>query len=141
MLTERELAPGGLRQWNAVQIYRMIYQVQMLRREGRLLSRDELARLPPAEGRLLTHSAPSRFSRAVLVATLVDPRSQTAENRLLPPLYCVELLGIATLAIRLRGFELIGRGEQARVVLQEWLCSYRTDPSAGTARTQRSSSG
>jgi len=119
----------------------MICQVQMLRREGRLLSREELARLPPAEGRLLTHSAPSRFSRGVLVATLVDPRSQTADNRLLPPLYCVELLGIATLAIRLRGFELIGRGEQARVVLQEWLCCYRTDPPVGGAPSQRSSSG
>jgi len=102
----------------------MIYQVQTLRREGRLLRREELAHGLPAQGRLLTHSAPTRFSRAVLVATLVNPGCHTADNSLLPPLYCVELLAMATLAIRLRGFELIGRGEEARVVLQEWLCSY-----------------
>jgi len=119
----------------------MIYQVQTLRREGRLLGRGELARSLPAEGRLLTHSAPSRFSRAVLVATLIDPGCHTADNALLPPLYCVELLAMATLAIRLRGFELIGHGTQAQVVLQEWLCSYIADPLLRTASGQRSSSG
>ena len=102
----------------------MLYRVQTLRQRGRLLSREELARTATVCGRLLTHRASSRFSRMVLVATLVDPRRQTADNILLPPLYCVELLAIATLAIRLRGFELLGRGERAHAVLQEWLCSY-----------------
>ena len=109
----------------------MLYVVQALRHRGRLLSREELARAVPARGRLLTHCAPSRFSHAVMVATLVDPQRHTGDNSLLPPLYCVELLAIATLAIRLRGFELVGRGYSAHVVLQEWLCSYDQKSSSG----------
>ncbi len=84
-------------------------------------------------GKLITHSAPSRFSRAVLVATLVDTRRSEEERYRVPPLYCVELLAIATLAFRLRGFEVLGRGDDAQVVLQEWLCAYAAD--------DRSSSG
>src|SRR5579864_4330561 len=86
---------------DTVRIYSMLYRVQTLRQRGRLLTQDELAAAPAVCGRLLTHRASSRFSRVVLVATLVDPRRHTADNVLLPPLYCVELLAIATLAIRL----------------------------------------
>jgi hypothetical protein len=106
----------------------MLCHVQVLRSDGRLLARDELAQRPVRFGRMLTHTEPARFAHTVLVATLAAPDSQTADNLLLPPLYHAELVVIAPLALRLRGMELIGPRAQARLVLQEWLCAYDPEP-------------
>jgi hypothetical protein len=41
---------------------------------------------------------------------------------LLPPLHCPVMLGVFTLAIRLRGFERVERGSGTYGVVQEWHC-------------------
>ena len=97
----------------------MRFKVYPLRYSGRRLARREVIDGPSYVGDLVTHEVTAGEER-FLVASLLpaDPASDVR----LPPLYQPTLSGVATLAIRLRGFERIERGREAFAVVQEWHC-------------------
>src|ERR1044071_542533 len=97
----------------------MRFKVYPLRYRGRRLTWREVINGPSYLGDLVTHEVSAGEER-FLVASLL-PEDPASEVRL-APLYEPVLSGVATLALRLRGFERIERARQAFAVVQEWHC-------------------
>ena len=99
----------------------MLVSVQRLRDRGRRLTPRELNEDPGRNGDLRTHIESFPGHGPVTVAVLVDVTNGLAAS-LLPNLYEPSLVGVAPLAMHLRGIEKIKDGEDHRAVVQEWLC-------------------
>src|ERR1041384_2751437 len=93
----------------------MRLKVYPLRFKGRRLAWREGLNGPSYVGDLLTHEM-SAGEETFLVASLLpdDPASEVR----LPPLYQPVLSGVATLALRLRGYERIERGRESFSTVQ-----------------------
>ena len=97
----------------------MRFKVYPLRYRGRRLAWREVINGPNYVGDLITHEITAGEER-FLVASLLP--ADPASDARLPPLYQPTLSGVATLALRLRGFERIERGRESFSTLQEWHC-------------------
>jgi hypothetical protein len=97
----------------------MIFRVSLLRRNGRRLSRLDAINGPAYVGELQTVEGVSKEGR-YKVAQLIEPGSLT--RHLLPHLFEPVLVGIAPLAMVLRGFERMQEPEGYYSVVQEWHC-------------------
>jgi len=97
----------------------MRFKVYPLRYRGRRLAWREIVNGPSYVGDLHTYEIIAGNERHK-VATLrpEDP----AAGALLPDLYEPALLGVAPLAMRLRGIERLVRGNHTYAVIQEWHC-------------------
>lgn len=95
------------------------FKIRRLRVNGRRLPWREILNTPPLEGDLRTYEMQlrGRWVKAATVAAL-DPAAQPA----LPDLYEPVLIGIAPLALQLRGFERHEGPEGPYSVAQEWHC-------------------
>lgn len=98
----------------------MRFKVYLMRRRGRRLPWREVINAPAYVGDLKTHNVDHGGER-FLVATLHDAGAPI-DGELVPDLYEPVLVGFATLAFRLRGFERVGQGDDAHGVVQEWHC-------------------
>ena len=93
----------------------MIFKVYLMRRGGRKLSwRDTI------NGPALTLGSLTSRNGVYKVAELITPGG--IATVLLPPLYEPVLIGIAPLALQLRGFERMKEPEGYYSVIQEWHC-------------------
>ena len=97
----------------------MIFRVYLLRRDGRQLNRLDAMNGPTYVGELQTVEGLSKEG-LYQVAHLTAPGGLT--RHLLPPLFEPVLVGIAPLALLLRGFERMKAPEGAYSVVQEWHC-------------------
>ena len=97
----------------------MRFKVRPLRVNGRRLPWREIVNLPAFDGDLRTYEMQvrGRWVRAATLATF-DPAARAA----LPDLYEPVLIGIAPLALQLRGFERHEGPDGPYSVLQEWHC-------------------
>ena len=97
----------------------MLFKVRPLRVRGRRLGWREVLNGPVYEGDLLTYELQVGAHR-VKAASLagVDP----ALAKRLPELYEPVLVGIAPLALVLRGFERVQSDGAPYTVVQEWHC-------------------
>ena len=98
----------------------MRFKVYLLRRGGRRLDWRDVVNHPPHVGELVTHLVTSR-GRQYTAATL-RPLGAPVATPAVPDLYEPVLLGVYSLAFRLRGYERLEEREGARAVLQEWHC-------------------
>lgn|ERR1043165_1590967 len=95
----------------------MRVRVRRLRKQGRMLNRDELKDVPPHVGVL--HVAEVRdhqLSRPVLCARLLDPATKL-ETDIIPELGDARLLEVAGRRLRLTGIERLQEAD----VAQTWL--------------------
>jgi hypothetical protein len=102
----------------------MRFKVYLLRRGGRRLDWRDVVNQPPHFGELLTHLVSNR-GRQYSAATLrpVDAAAGTpAGGPSVPDLYEPVLVGVSSLAFRLRGYERLEDRAGVRAVLQEWHC-------------------
>jgi hypothetical protein len=97
----------------------MIFKVYLMRRGGRRLSWRDMINGPAYVGDLSLGSVTSRNS-VYKVAELFT--SGGIATRLLPTLYEPVVIGIAPLAMQLRGFERMKEPEGYYSVIQEWHC-------------------
>ncbi len=97
----------------------MIFKVYLMRRGGRRLSWRDMINGPAYVGDLSLGSVTSRNS-VYKVAELYKPGG--IATQLLLPLYEPVLIGIAPLAMQLRGFERMKEPEGYYSVIQEWHC-------------------
>ncbi len=97
----------------------MIFKVYLMRRGGRKLSWQDTINGPAFVGDLRLGSVTSRTG-VYKIAELITPGG--IATVLLPPLYEPVLIGIAPLALRLRGFERMKEPEGYYSVIQEWYC-------------------
>ena len=97
----------------------MRFKVFPLRYRGRRLAWREVINGPSYVGDLVTHEVAAGDERFVVASLL--PEDPASEVRL-APLYQPVLSGVATLAIRIRGFERVERGRETIAVVQEWHC-------------------
>lgn len=98
----------------------MHFKIYLMRRRGRRLPWREVANGPSFVGELTTYSVDHGRER-YRVATLVLSGSPMAKE-LVPTLYEPVLVSVGPLALRLRGFERVGQGDNALSVVQEWHC-------------------
>jgi hypothetical protein len=74
----------------------------------------------PQVGELITHVVTRRGRQYKAVS--LRPVAAPAQASAIPDLYEPTLLGVSTLALRLRGYERLDEPGGARAVLQEWHC-------------------
>lgn len=97
----------------------MRFKVYLLRHRGRRLAWRDVVNGPNYAGELLSQQVTMGDERyEVLTLRADDPAVPSP----IPPLYQPVLLGIFTLAFRLRGFESVNRGTSVFGVVQEWHC-------------------
>ncbi len=100
----------------------MIVTVKRMRRAGQKLTFRELEAEPGMRGDLRTHIQSFAGHEPVRVAVLVDVTGSGNSPALLPELYEPVLVGVAPIAMHLRGIERIKDGDRICAVVQEWLC-------------------
>jgi hypothetical protein len=98
----------------------MRFKVYLMRRNGRRLPWREIVNSPHFVGDLTTYNI-DRAGERYTVATLAMPGAPLAEKQV-PDLYEPVIIGVSHLALRLRGFERVGQGNNACGVVQEWHC-------------------
>ncbi len=97
----------------------MRFVVRPLRIRGRRLPWRDVQNGPAYEGDLITYEMQGKEGRAV-AATLAGP--SPVGPKPLPDLFEPMLLGVSTLAFRLRGFERHDGPDGPYSVAQEWHC-------------------
>jgi hypothetical protein len=97
----------------------MIFKVYLMRRGGRKLSWQDTINGQAYVGDLSLGSV-STSKSVYKVAELISPGG--IATQLLPTLYEPVLIGIAPLAMQLRGFERMKEPEGYYSVIQEWHC-------------------
>jgi hypothetical protein len=98
----------------------MRFKVYLLRRGGRRLDWRDVVNGPAHVGELITHiltSGGRQYSAASL-----RPIAAPVADAQVPDLYEPVLLGVHSLALRLRGYERLDERDGVRAVLQEWHC-------------------
>ena len=115
--------PGQLRHSGALLVDEdmadsvMKVRVRLLRKEGRLLNRDELKDIPPHVGVLRVGEVRDHeLGRPVLIARLLDATTKV-DTDLLPPLGDSQLLSVSGRQIRIAGIERLKDSD----VAQTWL--------------------
>ena len=98
----------------------MLFKVYRLRRAGRRLDWRHVVNEAPHVGQLISHVVTRRGRQYNAVS--LRPVASPARASAIPDLYEPSLLGISTLALRLRGYERLDHPDGARAVLQEWHC-------------------
>jgi hypothetical protein len=98
----------------------MRFKVYRLRRSGRRLAWRDALNVQPEVGELVTHLVAAR-GRTYAAASLRPAGAPVAEPAI-PDLYEPVLVGVSTLALRLRGYERLEEAGIVRAVLQEWHC-------------------
>jgi hypothetical protein len=95
----------------------MRVRVRRLRKQGRMLNRDELRDIPPHVGMLrVTEVRDHQLSRPVLCARLLDLTTKV-DTDMLPELGDARLLEVAGRSMRLTGIERLQEAD----VAQTWL--------------------
>ena len=97
----------------------MLFRIRPLRERGRRLPWREVVNGPVYRGELLTYELQAGSQR-VRVAALNGLEPAVAKT--LPELFEPVLVGVAPLALVLRGYERIESDRGAYTVVQEWHC-------------------
>lgn len=95
----------------------MRFAVRLLRRRGRLLSRYDVANLPPLIGDLRVEEMMDTVCGRYLRTASLRPDDRVVGPALIPDLFDVHLIGMSPIAFSLTGIERMDGAEFA----QSWL--------------------
>lgn len=97
----------------------MLFKVYLMRRGGRRLSWRDVLNGRAYVGDLRT--TVEKKGEAIYMQAQLIGQGALADSQL-PPLYQPVLIGVASMAMQLRGFERVKEAEGFYAVVQEWHC-------------------